>query len=145
LRERLVREIRKRLSLPKLQRRAQPLLGVRRIAADQRPPPLSAKRLELGCVDLPGPGRQPVAAPLRYDHPGAQRLTQLRDVHLHGLGGGRRGPLAPQLIDQAVGRDHLAAVQYQHRQQRPLLHGPERQRLAVPHDRQRPKYPEFHS
>ena len=51
-----------------------------RIAAGQRPPPLSAKRLETNRVNLLGRDRQPVAPPLRHDHTSAQRLTQMRDV-----------------------------------------------------------------
>jgi hypothetical protein len=36
-------------------------------------------------------------------------------------------------------------VKHQHGQQRPLLQGAERQRLAVPRHLQRPEYPDFHS
>jgi hypothetical protein len=144
LRERLVREVSKRLAPPQPQRRAQPLLRAGRVAARQRPPPLSTQRLELNRVDLPGRGHQPVGPPLRHDHTGAQRLPQLRDIHLNRLGRGPRGPLTPQLIDQAVNRDHLATVQHQDSQQGPLLRRAERQRLAVPRHLQRPKYPEIH-
>ena len=68
----------------------------------------------------------------------------MRDIHLYGLGGGRRGSLAPQLVDQPVDRNLIAAVKHEHSQQRTLLRGSEDDQLTVPHHLQRPKYPKFH-
>ena len=91
-----------------------------------------------------GLDREPIAPAVGRDHVRAQLLTQTRDVHVHGLGGSRGGSLAPQLVNQAVDRDHFTAVKHEHSQQRSLLRRTEDDRLAVPHDLQRPKYPELH-
>jgi hypothetical protein len=50
-----------------------------------------------------------------------ERLTQPRDVRLQGLQRRWWKPLAPKIVDQAVRRDDLFAVQPQNRQQRALL------------------------
>ncbi len=68
-----------------------------------------------------------------------QRLAQVRDVHLHGLGRAFGRALPPQLIDQAIGRDDLPAMQQQCRQHGPLLWTPEHQRPIVVDHLQRPK------
>src|ERR1700681_69855 len=52
----------------------------------------------------------------------------MRHVHLQRLGRGRPRSLSPQLIDQTIARDTLAAAQHQDRKQRPLLRGAERNR-----------------
>ena len=68
---------------------------------------------------------QLVAAPARDDLRAVaarrQRLAQLRDVHLHHLGRRRRRLLAPQPVDQTLGRDRRALVEREHRQQRARL------------------------
>jgi hypothetical protein len=69
----------------------------------------------------------------------ARRLNAVDPV-----GGSRRRALAPQLVDQMIDRDRFAAVKHQHSQQRSLLYSAQHIRLAVLHDPQRPKYPEFH-
>ena len=52
----------------------------------------------------------------------AELLAQPRDVDLELLRGRRRRRLAPQLVDQPIGRDDLVGVQQQDREQRALLH-----------------------
>jgi streptogramin lyase len=60
---------------------------------------------------------------------GLEQLAQPRDVRLERGGGvGRRG-VAPELLDQAVGRDRLARVQQEEREQGPLFRPPETKRL----------------
>ena len=68
------------------------------------------------------PGQKPVTA---------DQLAEPRDVDLHGRRGGRWGPLAPERVDQLVGRDDLVRPQEQRRQEGALLAGAERDRLAV--------------
>ena len=145
LRERLVCEISQRVPSPKPERRTESVSRASRIAVGKRPASLGAQGVEPNRVDLLRLDRKPVAAPLGHDRVGTKRLAQLRDVHLHCLGGGRRGSIAPQLIDQLVDRDRLAPLQDQHSQQRPLLGRAERDQLLVPHNLQRPKNPVLHS
>src|SRR5215207_6558283 len=57
---------------------------------------------------------------------------------------GRRRRLAPQLVDQQLGRDYLVGVQQQHRQQRPLLTPAEREGTVVLGHLQWAEEPEFH-
>ena len=47
----------------------------------------------------------------------------MRDVELDHLRRGRRRLLAPQALDQRVGRDRAAGPQGEHREHRPLLAG----------------------
>src|SRR5207302_5507232 len=68
LRERFVGEVSKRLASPQRQRRAEPVLGARRIAVAKRTPPFSTKRLELSDVDIFGRDREPIAPALSRDH-----------------------------------------------------------------------------
>jgi hypothetical protein len=42
-----------------------------------------------------------------------EKFAQVGDEALKGRGGGRRRLLAPQFVDEPVGRHHLAGVQYQ--------------------------------
>jgi hypothetical protein len=93
LRERLIRELGKRLSPPSpsaehsrsFARAASPSASARRSSARS-----ASNRTASTCSGATA-SRAPA---LRHDHTAAQRLTQVGDVHLHGLGGGRRGPLA---------------------------------------------------
>ena len=50
-----------------------------------------------------------------------QRLAQVRDVDLDGVGRGARWLLAPQEVDQAIGGDDLPDVQQEDRQHSALL------------------------
>ena len=141
LREAVIRELRQRRTAPQRQRCAQPLTRSARITGPQRAATLSDQRLKALDVDLAAIGRKRIPACARHHHTITQRLAQIRHVHLHGLGRGPARPLAPQRIDQAIGRDHLTAVQHQHRQQRPQLRPPNHQRpIAVDHLK-RPKDP----
>jgi hypothetical protein len=77
--------------------------------------------------------------------PLAEGAAQLGDVDLERLGGGRRRALAPQLVDQPVGRDDLVAVvQEQDREQRAALGARHRDLLAARPHAQRPEDAELH-
>ena len=62
---------------------------------------------------------------------GAERLAQPPDVVLDHLRGARRGRLAPQALDQPVGRDGPVRLQPEHRQDRALLRSAELERKVV--------------
>jgi hypothetical protein len=84
-----------------------------------------------------GPGGDRLSLP--------QLLPQLGDVHLERLDGGGRRMLAPQLVDQAVGRhDAVAVLEQQHGEQRAPLGPGDRDLPAGPDDPQRPQDPELH-
>ena len=70
-------------------------------------------------------------------------LPQPRDVTLHQLGGGGRRAFAPELVDDAVARDHLARVQREQGEQRTLLRRPEGNGHAVHNRLQRPQHAEL--
>ena len=126
--ERLVRHIGERFAAPELERRAQQLTGARSIPARELDTSVSRKPREALGIDLSGVRREHVAAALRKQHPAAERPAKVRHIPLQRLGGARRRPLAPQLIDQPFARHHLAAAQHQDCQQRPLLRAAERNR-----------------
>ena len=69
--------------------------------------------------------------PFGVDHPAPERLAQVRDVALKRLGRRRRRTPAPQLVDQALAREHRAAVQHQDRQHAALLGPAQRPRIAA--------------
>ena len=83
--------------------------------------------------------------PPRHDHIVAERLAQLRHIPLNDLDRTRGSPLAPQLVDQPISREHLAAMNQQHSQQRTLLRTAQPERVTVPCDLKRPKYPKVHA
>ena len=63
-----------------------------------------------------------------------ERAAQSADVGLERVGGARRRPLAPQRVDQRVGRNDLVGVQEQERQQSSWFRTANRQWLsATPH------------
>ena len=74
------------------------------------------RRIEL-VAGLPGGDEAPTRQRL-------EGLAQLRDVDLDGVGGGARRIVAPQQVDQPVGRDDFSGVQQQDREQGSLLRRP---------------------
>ena len=92
-------------------------------------PPLLDQPLEAVQVELLGLETQAVAGGAALEEPGGsaggpvrlEQLTQLRDVDLKRLGGGRRRPLAPKLVDQARTGERFVRVQQEEREQGPLL------------------------
>ena len=63
--------------------------------------------------------------------PVSELPTQLGDVVLDDLEGGRRRALSPQLVDEPVAPDHLVRVEEQEREQRPLLRAADTERTPV--------------
>ena len=88
-------------------------------------PPAGHEPLEARDVEVVGSEPQLVAVTAREDLPRrrrrGERLAQLRHVKLDELDGRRRRPLAPQALDQAVGRDGRPGVEREQREQRARL------------------------
>ena len=113
--------------------------GTLRASRGELAPSLGEQPLEPGRVEPLGVQAQLVAVLAREHEAGravairtvGERLAQPRDVHLHGLGGGRGRRLSPQLVDQPGGAQRLVAVQQQQRQQGPLLAACDRNGLAA--------------
>ena len=150
MRERLVGEIRERRAAPEPQRLSQELHRALRRAVGERPRALLEQPLETCPVELVGCDPDLIAAPARHDHAvGAggittvERLAKPRDVHLQALGSAGGRVLAPQLVDQSVGRNDLVGVQQQDRQHRALL-ARERKLTPCVTDLERAEDPEFH-
>jgi hypothetical protein len=75
-------------------------------------------------IELIGLEAKPIARRAGDHHVRAEELPKLRDEILEGSGRGTRWPLTPQRIYQAVGRDDLAGVQEEQREEGPLLWAP---------------------
>jgi hypothetical protein len=63
---------------------------------------------------------------------------------LEGLGGGARGIIAPQELEQRVGRHDRTTVQPEHREDRARFGARDCYRGAVPPDLERSQNPQFH-
>ncbi len=74
-----------------------------------------------------------------------ENLAQLRYQDLERFRRGLRRIAPPQVVDQAVTREHGVRVQEQDREQRALLGAAQSEWLVVIEDLQRPQYPEFDS
>ena len=112
-----------------------------------RPAGLGDQPLEPGRVHLAGVGLQHVPGRAGDHQPGPGRPqgpAQGRHPALEGVGRVPRGVVAPQVLDQPVGRHHPAGVDQQVGQQGPLL-GPRHPHQARSvADLQRPQDPELH-
>ena len=86
---------------------------------------------EQGCIELARLELRNVPGRLGQERAGAERLAQLRNVHLQGVRSRLRRRLAPQVVDQPLHREDLAREQEQRCEQRPLLRAPERDGAAV--------------
>ena len=129
--EPLVRELSQRRAAPQAQRL--PQLGSRApgITARERAPSFGKQRLKPADIGLARLGLQHVAAPVRHQTPVPQHPPQVRHVALNNLVCARRRLFTPQLVDQPLRRDPLAAVDKQHRQQRSLLRRTQRKWAVV--------------
>ncbi len=87
--------------------------------------------LEAAEIDLLALDAQPVAGRPRLEQVGAEQLAQLRDEVLQRRRGRPRRPLAPEAVDQAVGRHHPSGLEQQEREDRAQLLAPDGYRLAV--------------
>ena len=129
LRERVEGEVGKRRAAPELQRLAEQHRGVVRCAfAAGRPRPWASSAAKRSASSCPASSRKHIAR--RPGHEDAatavvrEHLAKPRDVPLHDLRRGRRRPLAPELVDQSIGRDDLVRVQKEHGQKRTLPAAP---------------------
>ncbi len=88
-------------------------------------------------------GERPTRA-LRQNKAVAQGATQRRDVGLQGLGGGAGRILAPEQLDEGVGRHDGTAVQPEHREDGAGFGARDRDGCPVLPDLQRSQNPQFH-
>jgi hypothetical protein len=130
--ERLIDEVRERLAAPQRER-------VPRVRVEQ---PLKAHGVHVLLVGE----LQLIAAPVRHDsHPVAvEHLAQARDVELDHLRRARRRRVRPQPLGQAVGRHRPPWLQSEHREDRPLLAGPQLDGPVLEANLERPHQPQIH-
>ena len=100
------------------ERLAQQLRASLRVPALRR---LRHEALETMQVDLFGSDVQDVAGVLRAHELATERLAEIRDQVLERADRRLRRASGPELLDQAVGRDHLARMEHQQRQEGALL------------------------
>ena len=132
LRERLEGEVGECLPTPELER------AVRVTVGDQA---REAVDVELVRVDADDVARRPGDDPVGADRP-AERMH----VHLERARRARGGLLAPDPVDQAVGRDDVVRVEQELREQGTRPRPAERDRRTVVSDHlHRPEQPEFHA
>lgn len=140
-RERLECEVGERRAAPQLQRLTKQHFGVACRAFGQGGSALRQHRGEVLRVELSGLESEHVARRLRHEHRAAafvrEHFPKLRDVPLDDLRRSRRRPIAPNLVDQSVVRDHFVRVQKENGQKRTLPASPDVQEAASPHDLQR--------
>ncbi len=130
--ERLEREVAERRASPQPERLAQPRRPGFRVARGHGVATLGDERLEAVEVDVLRLDLEPIAGALRHDHPGvAERLAELRDVHLDAVRGAPGRRPAPELLDQPIDRHGLVGAQHEDREQRALLRAPDPDDLAV--------------
>jgi hypothetical protein len=76
---------------------------------------------------------------LRAHDLAAQCLAQIGDQVLHGSDRGLWRLSGPQLLDQAVGGDHLTGIEHQQRQEGALLSPFQLERTSLHPDLERPE------
>ena len=132
LRERLEGEVGERLAPPERERPVR--VAVRDEARE-------SVDVELVRVDADEVARRPGDDPV-----GADRAAKRVHVHLERARGARGRLLAPDPVDQAVGRDDLVGVEQELREQGARPRPAERDRRTVVSDHlQRPEQPELHA
>src|SRR5439155_7074411 len=100
--------------------------------------------LEAAGVELIRAYVQEIAG-LASDEPAvAERLSQLRDVDVHAVQRARRRALAPERVDQTLGRNDLAGVEKQQRKQAALLVATELDRASPYAHLDRAEHEELH-
>ena len=92
-----------------------------RLAHGAQTAPFGHQVLESGRVQVSGPDCERIAGFGGDDGGGAESSAQLDDLGLQGVGRFRRPPVAPELVDQAIGADRISATERQESQQGPLL------------------------
>ena len=131
--EGLEREVCEGGAAPETQRLAQLRRGLLRSPSAERGAAVAEELLEPIQVDLIGVEPDEVAGTLSDEDLArrAEQLAQLRHVDLDRVGGRRRRLLAPELVDQAIGRDDLIRVEDQDDEQRSPLRAAELERPPV--------------
>ena len=114
---------------PQPQTRAQHLCGHFGILGE-RCPALADQGLELQRVERGAIDPDHIARSTPFDDR-AEQLAQLRDVALHRVAGGAGRRVAPQPVDQGIGRDDRVGLGEQHRQHQLLTGAPQAQPSAV--------------
>jgi hypothetical protein len=149
--EGLIGEIRQRRAAPQRERVLELRHGRSHVAVSQFHTGLGDQPFEAMRVEPLRIERELVAALAGYDRAGraapvvtAQRLTKPRDMHLQRLGRASRRILAPQLVDQAVGRERLVEVDQQQRQQSARLASRKREPAVTVEDLERAEDAEVH-
>jgi len=122
--EGLVAEVEERLPPPQQERLPQNVAGFLRCTLLEEPPSVSERLLEALQIQRTRLELQHVAELAGYEHAGAERLAQLRDVDLERLHGAPRRTLPPERVDEPLLRHRLAGVEQQHGEQRALLGRP---------------------
>jgi len=119
--ERLVGEVGERSTAPDLQALPEHPRGGRLASARERLSPLAPEPLEPVHVELAVGDADQVAGAAAQDRLGPEQLPQPRHEHLEVVRGARRRLLAPDLLDERVGRDDLVRPDQERREQRALL------------------------
>ena len=119
--EALVGEVRERRASPERQRVAEPLRRIARQAASEQAPPLVHEPLESVEIERVGLDPDDVAGRSGRQHVLRQRLAKSRDVDPQCGGGALGRVLAPELVDQPVGRNDLVGVEEEQGEKRPRL------------------------
>ena len=104
-----------------------------------------AERLDLLHIGLTLLDPEQIPAASRLEPLRAELLAQLGHVHLHGLRRLLRRRLAPELVDEPIGRDRLVRVEQQHGEKRALLPPTEGERPLTGDDLERPEEAEVES
>ena len=117
LSERRVGKFCKRRASPERRRRLQPLDPLLR----RRNTCIGNCTLENGCVHGFGGDAQAVPRGPRGQDFGPEGLAELRDEILERRRGRPRRVLAPDIVDEAIGRNHLVRTDDQRREESPLL------------------------
>ena len=107
-------------------------------AAGLRDERFEARQVEPIAVDA-----QDVAGRLRLQRLRTEELSQMRYEILERRRRRLRGSFTPQLVDEPLGRNDLARVHEEERQQRSLLLAAQRNRAVISDDLERTQDPEL--
>src|SRR3954451_14221618 len=110
-RENVVAEVRERRTPPEIERLTKDLCGLFGGAGRQHGATLLEQALEPVQIERLGCQAEHIPGPPRLHDAVAERLAQLRDVHLHSLGRSGRWAFAPELVDQRRRWEGLVGVQ----------------------------------
>jgi hypothetical protein len=130
--ERLVAQVGEGRPAPQSKRLAQQLGGLAERAAAQRSVAFLRQLLEALRIELAGVDAEPVRGPFPRQAVGDD-LAQLRDVDLERVRGRCGRLVAPQILDQQLGRNGLVPAQHQQCQQGARFLAFDGQRRALQH------------